>query len=59
LINEDLPTLDLPINANSGALSLGLWSSFWLLPANVALVILIAVVLDAKIEKISYICKYE
>ena len=40
-MSEDFPTLDLPMNANSGSLVFGLSLSFWLLPANVALVIFI------------------
>ena len=34
LINEDLPTLDLPINANSGNSDLGTWDSAVKLPMN-------------------------
>jgi len=34
LINEDLPTLDLPINANSGRSDLGTWDKAVKLPMN-------------------------
>lgn len=41
LMSEDLPTLLLPMNANSGSARGGLPCALELLPANVALLILI------------------
>ena len=36
LMSEDLPTLDLPMNANSGSFLRGFWQTLVLLPANLA-----------------------
>ena len=41
LMSEDLPTLDRPMKAYSGALSFGFCSTFVLLPLNMAVLIII------------------
>ena len=51
-MSEDLPTLDLPTNANSGSFNFGVCSTEAALPANLALVISITVKFAQMYERV-------
>jgi len=56
LIKEDLPTFDLPTNANSGNLGSGLSSTLTELPENMTLEIFITTFEQQRYNFITYIC---
>jgi len=56
LISDDLPTLDLPMNANSGNLLEGFSFTLVELPENTALLIFILWNYAAKVQFYAYIC---